>query len=343
MSASFVVNGRFLRAQPTGVPRMARALLRELRSRVDVEVAAPRTITDREVDRRQWAPPGRAGDHFWEQAVLPAAAGKVPVVSLANTAPIVARRSAVTVYDLATRVGPQWFRRELRLYGAMSLAAARRADVVLTDSTQVADELEAAGVRPGRISVIRLALDPNIGPASDAAVDDVRTRFELTRPYVLHVGWADPRKDAVTLAAAHLRSVADHPHDLVLAGLAHRNFAPVVLPDAPSIRRVGFVSDSDLHALLTGAALLAYPSRYEGFGLPPIEAMACGTPTVVSDIPSLRESTEGRAVYVTPGDVDAWAEALRSALDGAIDAVPPPTWTWSDAGDQLLKALSPLL
>jgi glycosyltransferase involved in cell wall biosynthesis len=262
---------------------------------------------------------------------------------LGNTAPIVARHSAVMVYDLATRVGREWFRRELRLYGAMSLAAARRAEVVLTDSTQVAGELEDAGVEARRISVVRLAVDDRVRRAADAQIEDVRARFDLTRPYVLHVGWADPRKDAATLAAAHLRIVADRPHDLVLAGLAHPNFVPVSVPHAASIRRVGYVSDDDLTSLLSGAAVLAYPSRYEGFGIPPLEAMACGTPTVVSDIPALRESTENRVTYVRPGDIGAWADALCAALDGQIEAQAPPTWTWSDAGDQLVTALAPLL
>lgn len=343
MSRPLAVNGRFLRAKPTGVHRAARSLLAELRTRTDATVYAPRTIDDPAVGRPLWAPPGRVGDHFWEQVVLPAAARGTPIVSLGNTAPVVARHAAVMVYDLATRIGPQWFRRELRLYGAMSVAAARRAEIVLTDSQQVANELEDAGVDGARISVVRLAVDDHVRRSTDAEIDDVRTRFELARPYVLHVGWADPRKDAATLAAAHLRVVGDHPHDLVLAGLAHPNFVPVSLPKTSSIRHVGYVSDADLTALLSGAALLAYPSRYEGFGIPPIEAMTCGTPTVVSDIPALRESTEERAVYVAPGDVDAWADALRAALDGRIAAVEPPAWTWSDAGDQLVKALAPLL
>jgi glycosyltransferase involved in cell wall biosynthesis len=295
------------------------------------------------VDETQWAPAGRVGDHVWEQIMLPVAARRVPVVSLANTAPLAARHSAVMVHDLATRVGPQWFRRELRVYGALSLAAARRADVVLTVSGQIAEELEAAGVRADRIGIVRSAVAPEARAATDAEITDVRARYGLTRPYVLHIGWADPRKDAATLAAAHLRVVAERPHDLVLAGLAHRNFAPVVLPEAPSIRRVGFVPDADVYALLTGAALFAYPSRYEGFGLPPIEAMVCGTPVAVSDIPALRESTEGRATYVPAGAVDAWAEVLRAALDGSIPAATPPQWVWSDAGDQLVKALAPLL
>jgi glycosyltransferase involved in cell wall biosynthesis len=264
-------------------------------------------------------------------------------LSLANTAPVAARRSAVMVHDLATRVGPEWFRRELRLYGALSLAAARRADVVLTVSEQVADELAVAGVAPKRISIVRSAIAEDFRRASDDDIAAVRARFALNRPFILHVGWADPRKDAATLAAAHLQVLEEDPHDLVLAGLAHRNFAPVVLPEAPSIRRVGFVSDAELRALFSGAAAFAFPSRYEGFGLPPIEAMACGTATLVSDLPALRESTEGRAVYVAAGDVEAWADALRAALAGAVAPGEAPSWTWGDAGDQLMTALAPLL
>ena len=77
--------------------------------------------------------------------------------------------------------------------------------------------------------------------------------------------------------------------------------------------------------MLTGATVLLYPSRYEGFGLPPLEAMACGTPAVVSDIPALRESTAGTARLVPPGDVDGWADALRDGLRGRLSRPTPPT------------------
>ena len=77
--------------------------------------------------------------------------------------------------------------------------------------------------------------------------------------------------------------------------------------------------------------------------MPPIEAMVCGTPVAVSDVPALRESTQGRATYVPAGDVAAWADVVCAALAGSIPAVAAPQWTWSDAGDQLLQALAPLL
>lgn len=319
-----IVNGRFLAGTPTGLHRAARSLLDAVVARgLDAEV------------RRPPAGAGFARGHLWEQVELPLAAGGQPVLSLANTAPVAARHGAVMVYDLAPLVGPHWFRPSLRLYTRASLAAARRAEFVGTDSSQVATELADRGVRPERITVIRPALDDGFGPAPPAAV----AALGRHRPYLLMVGWADPRKDARTAALAHLAATRHRDHDLVLVGLAHRNFAPVSLPGAATIERAGYVDDDRLRALLTGAAALVYPSRYEGFGLPPLEAWACGTPAIVGDTPALRESTEGRATYVRPGDVTALADAMVAALDGALPVPSLPSWTWDDAAARLLAAL----
>jgi glycosyltransferase involved in cell wall biosynthesis len=156
---------------------------------------------------------------------------------------------------------------------------------------------------------------------------------------VLFVGWADPRKDVATAVAAHRIATSVVPHRLVLTGHAHRNFAPVVVPDLDTVVRPGYVADTDLRALLAGAAALLYPSRYEGFGTPPLEAWACGTPALVSDIPVLRESTEGRAVYLPPGDVAAWADGIVSAVRDELTAPAPATWTWDDAARQAVSAV----
>jgi glycosyltransferase involved in cell wall biosynthesis len=338
-----VVNGRFLKATPTGLHRVARSLLVGLREQgVPLEVVTPGPVDDPLADRAVAAPPGRAGDHLWEQLVLPVVAGRSPTLSLTNTAPVVRRNGAVLVHDLAWRVNPQWFRREARPYGAISLAAARRSRVVLTVSSQVAGELEEAGVDGHRITVVRPALDESFAPVTDDDVARVRTEYGLDRPFVLHVGWADPRKDAALAVRAHLAAAAVVPHDLVLTGLAHRNFAAVELPDAPTVRKVGYVPDGDLRALMTGAAAFLFPSQYEGFGLPPLEAVACGTPALVSDIPVLRESTAGAATTVAAGDVDAWAEAVIAALTGTVEPGPLPQWTRADAATVLRRGLSPL-
>ena len=154
------------------------------------------------------------------------------------------------------------------------------------------------------------------------------------------IGWSDPRKDAATAAAAHSRVIAaGEEHQLLLVGGSHPSFAPVAVPQLSSIRRVGRVPDDDLVALLSGAEVLLYPSRYEGFGLPPLEALACGTPAVVSDIPVLRETSPAEIRREPVGDVDAWSAALSDGLNQRLARPRPPTRTWAAAGRQLVAAL----
>lgn len=316
-----------MRATPTGLHRVARSLLDAAVSLgLQAEIQTPPEST------------GRLGAHAWEQLTLPRIARDRPVLSLVNTAPVFARHGIVLVHDLAPLVGPQWFSREMRIYGQVVLAAVRRAELVLTVSQVMADELRERGVR-APITVIHNAVDDDVRAVETSAVDAARERLAVRSPYVLFVGWADPRKDVATAVAAHRLASRTMPHRLVLTGLAHRNFAPVVVPDLDTVIRLGYVSDDDLRALMSGASALLYPSRYEGFGTPPLEAWACGTPAVVSDIPVLRESTEGRAVYVPPGDINAWAAAILAALHGDLEPPAPSTRTWRDAGAELLQAL----
>lgn len=340
---SVVINGRFLRARTTGLQRVARSLLSATGGLdLDLEVIGPRGVSDPLVDRTTWSPPGRLGDHIWEQLALPRIAGDRPIVSLVNTAPVHSRCGVVMVHDLAFLHDPTWFRREMRLYGKLVVVAARRADVVLTVSTQVATELADVGVDPDRVRVIPNAVDPLFEPASDPDIAAARERFSLRQDYVLHIGWFDPRKDVGTAIAAHRLAAQAHPHDLVLIGEPHVNFRDVSLPADESIRRIGRVTDEDLRTLMTGAAAFLYPSRYEGFGLPPLEALACGTPALTSDLPALRESAGSSAHLLPVGDVAAWAEALGAALRGELTATPPPARTWSDAAAELSAVLRSL-
>lgn len=335
-----IVNGRFLRAKPTGLHRVGRALLDAVREAgLSADVLAPPGVTDPRVDRHLWSPPGRMGDHVFEQVSLPLAAGRRPILSLTNTGPLLAAHTCVAVHDLAMVVHPEWYAASMSVYARLVVQAARRADRVITFSSAVARELEAVGVRAGNIRVIREAIDPSFRPADARAVEQVRQRWALTGPYALMVGWAHPRKDLATALAAHRQVVPDIPHQLVLVGEGHVTWAGVPEPHDPTVVRTGHVTDEELLALLTGADALLYPSRYEGFGLPPLEAWACGTPALVSDLPVLRESTEERATFLPLGDSDAWANALRSALAGELPVPDLPRWTWADAGRQLLDVL----
>lgn len=340
---SLVVNGRFLRGAATGIHRVGRGLVDGARAAdLPFEVLAPSGADDPRVDRAVWAPPGRSGEHLWEQVLLPRAAGRRPIISLANTAPLAVRRSVVMIHDLGWEIDPAWFSRIGRLYGKLASASAKRARGILTPSEQVRHELIAGGYSPDRVFAVRNALEEGFGPAAPEIVAAAKARLALDEPYLLCVGWADPRKDVSTAVAAHLRIVGETPHRMVLVGRSHSNFGPVHIPEAPTVQVIGYLPNDELRALLTGAAALVFPSRYEGFGLPPVEALACGVPALVSDIPVLHEATSDAATFVPPGDVDAWARAMREALRGDVAVGSPPAWRWSDAAEQLRAALSSL-
>ena len=149
-------------------------------------------------------------------------------------------------------------------------------------------------------------------------------------------GWADPRKDVATAVAAHLRAGTER---LVLVGATRGVFAAVDQPVHPSVTVLPHVTDDELRTLMTGAQALLFPSRYEGFGLPPQEAAACGTPAIVSDLPVLRE-TAPDAVFAPVGDVEAWATAIESVVTATATASRfRARRTWSDAAAELAALL----
>lgn len=337
---TIAVNGRFLRARPSGMHRAARALIDAARaSGMALEVLAPPGVDDARVDRVVRGPRGRLGDHAWEQAVLPLASRGHMLLSPTNTAPVLGPHNVVWVHDLAPIVGPHWFAPSMRAYALLVVSVARRARLVLAPSAAIADELVGIGVRSSDVAVVRTAIDRRFQPAGDHDVAAVRQRYRLERPYVVHVGGDDPRKDAVTAVAAHVAAVDRYGHDLVLLGRRHPTFSTVNLPSTPSVRPLGYVADAELPALLTGAGALLFPSHYEGFGLPPLEAMACGTPALVSDLPVLRESTWGLARYLPPGDVEAWTAGLLAVLDERPAAPILPLWSRKEMASQFASAI----
>ncbi len=337
---TLIVDGRFLTVKATGLHRVARGFVTAAKDAgVDLEVWTPGGVDDPLADRAIRVPGGRLAGRLWEQVVLPGAARGQTIWSLTNTAPL-ARPGIVVVHDIAASMGPQWFAGSMRLYAKSVLTSARRAKQVITVSNAVRDELVGRDVREDRVTVVSPAVDERFRPASASDVEQLRESLGLADDYALMVGWADPRKDVATAVAAHERVAADLPHDLVLVGSGHPTFAHVAQPQGERIKIVGHTSDHDLVTLLTGAKVLLYPSRYEGFGLPPLEAMACGTPAIVSDIPALRESTAGTtARLVTPGDVEGWADALRDGVLGGLTPPSPPQRSWKSVGVELAAAL----
>ena len=226
----------------------------------------------------------------------------------------------VTLHDLAPlkRHG-QYLRSTLRF--KLRYLAVQRAARVIVPTCAVADDVESVLDIPlERIAVIPEAPAASLHRRSDDEVRAVRHRFALPERYLVWVG-AMQRPDPRKRVAALTRATRSMP--LVLVGptaqWAH---------ELPGVKLTGAVSDDELAAIYTGAHALIFPSDDEGFGLPPVEALACGTPVAASDVPALREVLDGRATLTAVGDLDGLVAAAEAA---ERPAPPPPAWTWEDA------------
>jgi glycosyltransferase involved in cell wall biosynthesis len=201
---------------------------------------------------------------------------------------------------------------------------ARRAAAIITVSQHAKREI-VAGLRvaPEKVHVIYEAAAPQYQAIADAAeLDRVRRRYRLQKPFVLYVGTIEPRKNLARLVQAFAQTQRQNPElELILAGQLGWQYGSLLktieeLQLGSAIRRLGYVPDEDLPALYNLARVLAFPSLYEGFGLPVVEAMACGTPVLTSNGSSLVEIAAGAACLVDPREERAIADGLlRLSLD----------------------------
>ena len=240
------------------------------------------------------------------------------------------RRSVVTVHDLGYLAYPEAHKTGDRRYLDWSTRwNARRAKFVIADSAATqADLIRAYGVDERKIRVIHLGRDETLAPVPDAQVlAEVQARYGITAHYVLYVGTLQPRKNLARVIEAFARAAAAPAFagiQLVLAGkkgwLYDDLFAQVErMGLAGRVLFPGYVDDADLPALLSGALAFVFPSLYEGFGIPVLEAGACGVPVITSNTSSLPEVAGDAALLVDPHDVDAIAEAMtRLVTDAAL-------------------------
>ena len=226
----------------------------------------------------------------------------------------------VTLHDLvALKRGAEYLRTGAR-FRLRYLAAQRAERVIVPTRVVAADARERLEIDAERISVIPEAAAPVMYPRSEAEIESVRSRHGLPKEYLLWVGsmlHPERRKRVAELAAAPRKL------PLVLAGPT-RQWAH----ELPDVTLTGQLDDDELAALYSGAHALVFPSDEEGFGLPPVEALACGTPVVACEAPALQEVLGTRATFVPTGDMEG---LLSAAVAAERPAPEPPAWSWSDA------------
>ncbi len=314
------INGRFLTRPLTGVDRFAVELMdaytvaRPAAPRPRVLVPQVALVNQPAfIDRSELVTVGRRQGHAWEQIELPRAAGTAPLINLCNTAPALHRQQMIVVHDAATVANPTNYSLAFRTWYRLMLGAAlKRSRVVATVSAFSAGELHRHFGRPlTDIELIPESGEHILRVAADASVVE---RLGLTgRPFVLAVGSNSPNKNFGAVAAAMAMLGNDAVPLVAVGGGNNKVFAETASAGA-GILRTGYVSDAQLRALYEAASCFVFPSFYEGFGLPPLEAMTCGCPVVVSRCASMPEVCADAALYCDPHDPATLAAELRRLL-----------------------------
>jgi glycosyltransferase involved in cell wall biosynthesis len=347
------INGRFYGAGITGVQRFAREVSARLLQGAECTLFLPRSVA-----RPAGLPAGirvahgRLSGHAWEQLELPLQAQRAEcdtVLHLSGTAPFWGPAHVMIVHDVFPFTHPHWFTRRFSAWYRVAAArSARGAAAVLTVSNWSQQELmRVLGLRASHVHVVTQGLAPYDRPATREAIDRVRDRLRLPESYLLASGAGDPRKNIAFLTGMldRWRERDGSAPLLVVAGERNpRVHSHVSMPPTGAeIRYVGRVDDDTMLALYSGAAAFCFPSLAEGFGRPPLEALACGTPAVVAPYGAAHEILDDAALIVAL-DYDAWIRALSRLLEQPLERAAlvergrqtASRYKWDDAASQVL-------
>ncbi|OYR67227.1 glycosyltransferase family 4 protein [Halorubrum ezzemoulense] len=315
------INGRFLRKEaPTGISKYTSALLANLADLADIDQIVvfgvetlPEPITSDHCTTTGRIPEHSGSiAHIWDQCVLPILTRRHDVDLLHSPAgipPLVCPVPTVmTVHDLAPIRHPEWFTSKYAtFYRMMTPVALRSADTIITVSKFTQQEVEAKyPYTNGQTSVIHNGTTP---PPEGAAPETV------PKEYFLSVGTINERKNLRRLLKAYklYRESDPSPQELVMIGPDREIFTNTDLPEVCGVTMLGYVSDETLGWLYRHATALLYPSLYEGFGFPIVEAMSVGTPVVTSNRGAMQEVTGSAGVLVDPESVVSIAEGMRQS------------------------------
>ncbi len=342
------LNGRFLTRPVTGVDRFAVELMDAYVAALPagaprLRVLAPQAPLVNQpafLAHSELVRVGRRQGHAWEQLELPRAAGQAPLLNLCNTAPALRQQQMLVVHDAATMANPANYSLAFRSWYRLMLGTAlKRSRVVATVSAFSAGELSRYFGRAVRdIEVIPESGEHILREAADASV--LQRLGLVGRPFVLAVGSQSPNKNfgAVLAAMAQIGTGAGAVPLVAVGGSNAKVFAQST-DTGPGIVRTGYVTDAQLRALYEAASCFVFPSFYEGFGLPPLEAMTCACPVVVSRCASMPEVCGDAALYCDPHDPTTLATELRRVLGSeslrtelsAAGAARAAQFTWARA------------
>jgi glycosyltransferase involved in cell wall biosynthesis len=359
---NLLINGRFLGRRATGVDRFAFETLRALDQLIEsrdplvtglrTEIIVPEALAGvpnpfRHVGLRA---SGKGGGLRWEQLALPQAAHGRLLLNLCNSGPLLYRRQVTVLHDAApARVPDSYSRSFVAWYRLMAPCIGRVSQRVITVSEFSRRELcEAYRIPPGKIGVVPESGEHMLRVQADEGAVAPKLNG---RPFVLAVGSLNRHKNFWLVAEA-ARHIGDAQFDIVVVGGGDARVYGTGEGALPAfVKHLGYVSDGELAALYRRAACFVYPSRYEGFGLPPVEALALGCPVIASRLPAVEEACGDAVLYTSPDDPAELARLLeRITADAALRAslrergrVRTSELTWRATAARLIEEISPWL
>jgi glycosyltransferase involved in cell wall biosynthesis len=349
------VNGKFTSQRITGVQRVAHELMRAVHlngaTTDEVKVVAPRNATESGTSLGTQRLSTWFTGNLWEQISLPMATRGVTLISLCNNGPLLKSRQIVMVHDMAVYDVPQAFSKTFQMYYRLKFSTmVKNVPIILTISSfsksRICHHLD---VDESRVRVVLPGADHFDHVVSDHSIVD---RLRLTdATYCVIVGSLDPRKNLRrVLQAIERLGYLKNVRFVIVGGANSRIFSSsqqMQKLDSVQIVRTGYVSDNELKALYQNAACLAFPSLYEGFGLPPLEAMYCGCPVIASSHPALSEACGSAALYCDARAVDDIAAKIALMMGDATlrqsyrikGLRHAQKYRWDRAARELLKIL----
>lgn len=356
---NIVINGRFFDRRMTGVDRFAYeviAAINDLIAANDLDIQGlnfkillpPNVKPEREFSHIPMETVGSRNSQLWEQLDLPRVIPNAGILlNLCNTGPALVRRQVVVIHDATPVRMPKTFNRAFRLwYRVLMPLLGRVSQKILTISEFSMKEIVSAyAVPPAKISVVVEGGEHILrSPLDKSAIE----RFGLShRPYILAVSSMAAHKNFHLVLEAVSR-LENPSFDIVIAGGANpRIFGEAGMINSESIKWLGYISDSELRTLYESAMCFVFPSLYEGFGIPPLEAMNCGCPVLASRAASIPEVCGDAALYFDPHNADELAALMLSITnDSALCAeltqkgyARSKQFSWNIAAKQVLASL----
>lgn len=347
-SSEVYINGRFLCNKMDGISRFSFEICKQLkRLGLDFKIVIPKWLEYENEESFEIVRFGSLKSHFWEQIDLLRflkTKGNPLFLNLSGLGPLFYNNQIITIHDLSFYENKKWFSRSYTLfYSIATPVLARNALKILTVSNFSKTEIiKYLKIDEKKIEVIYNAVANDLEKSSDSIQISPIVNSILNDKYVLAVSSIDPRKNLQRLIDSFLELNLEN-YKLVLVGKTSNHFNVKLSANSKSVIFTGFVSDSELSILYKKCEFFIYPSLYEGFGIPPLEAMKNDCAVIVSEIPSLKEVCSDAALYVNPFDTENIKNGMLKIIEDSglkeelkrKGSLRSEFFKWKDSGEKV--------